>query len=173
MLISIAVEIDLTNRHDNNIYSIIYLGQNKSSKSNSDTCNGNIILIGNMPDKILKKLGAFYEEKSKRKNRRKSTNNSKLTFRQQVDIVDGVKKNYEGTSDPEDPQNLEKFELAGIPIDKMKDIREKPDSHNDWKWYKKRKKCLLVGEEKMKTPNGKIIKVSEWNKMIRKHSGEI
>nr|ARW68790.1 hypothetical protein [Palisada sp.] len=138
-----------------------------------ENSNQQIDLISYVPDQVFSKPGSYYQQKSKRKSSRRSTTSSELTFRQKVDTVDGKKQDFVGASDPQDPQNLEKFELAGIPIDKMKDPRQKPDDYNGWKWDKKEKKWLLVGEEKIKLPTGKIIKISEWNDMIRNHTSKI
>nr|YP_009488742.1 hypothetical protein Grafi_p172 [Grateloupia filicina]AWD77334.1 hypothetical protein Grafi_p172 [Grateloupia filicina] len=165
------------NSNRNHVNDVILINSfqhtDRSYSIDNDPCDKNIKLTGDVPDKVFKKPGAYFEEKSKRKSKRRSTTSSELTFRQQTDTVDGKKRDHTGASDPQDPQNLEKFEKAGIPIDKMKDPRQKPDSHNKWKWDKDQKQWTLIGQLKIKLSTGKIITESEWNDTIRDHSGKV
>nr|YP_009296216.1 hypothetical protein Sebd_064 [Sebdenia flabellata]AOM65151.1 hypothetical protein Sebd_064 [Sebdenia flabellata] len=165
------------NSSRNHVHNVILINSfqhtDQSYSIDNNHCDKNIKLTGDVPDKVFKKPDAYFEEKSKRKSERKSTTSSELTFRQQTDTVDGKKRDHRGASDPQDPQNLEKFEKAGIPIDKIKDPRKTPDSHNQWKWDKSKKQWILIGELKIKLPTGKIVTESEWNDIIRDHSGKV
>lgn len=92
--------------------------------------NKDVNLLGDTPDKLFEKPGVYSKEKSKRKNSRTSIINRELTFRQRITKKDGKEQRPSGASDPQDPQNMDKFESMGIPLDKMRDKRQKPDRYN-------------------------------------------
>nr|YP_010196775.1 hypothetical protein LKZ11_pgp104 [Gracilaria cliftonii]UAD84579.1 hypothetical protein [Gracilaria cliftonii] len=128
----------------------------------------NIEFINNIKDQLFHKPGSSYIEKTNYKGRKNSNVETTLTFRQKTKSKNGEKQSPKGSSNATNPENLENFEKAGISIDPMRDSRQKPHSHNSWRWDKDKDRWVLVGQPKILVKDtGKVLSESEWNHIVR------
>nr|YP_009346905.1 hypothetical protein [Gracilaria firma]APR74440.1 hypothetical protein [Gracilaria firma] len=137
--------------------------------AHQDLNDNNIEFTNNIKNTLFHKPGSSYTERTDSKGKRKSNIESTLVFRQKTKSNNGRKEVPKGASSAINPENLANFEKAGIPIDPIRDPRQKPDSHNSWSWHKEENRWILVGEQKMLIRHtSKVISESEWNDLVRK-----
>lgn len=158
-----------TNLEDNLHLSSHSLGQFILVNTDQVLNNNNVEFTNNIKDTLFHKPGSSYTERTDSKGKRKSNVESTLIFRQRTKSKNGKKESPKGASSATNPENLTNFEKAGIPIDPMRDPRQKPDLHNNWSWDKEKNRWVLVGEQQILIKHtDKVISESEWNDLVRK-----
>nr|AAC04753.1 ORF2 [Agarophyton chilense] len=124
------------------------LGQFISVNTYQVLNDNDIEFTNNIKDTLFHKPGSSYTERTDSKGKRKSNVESTLIFRQRTKSKNGKKVSPEGASSATNPENLTNFEKAGIPLDPMRDPRQKPDLHNNLSWDKPKNRWVLLGEQK-------------------------